>query len=47
MKNGRIKVHSKMGGGMNKYMGGGSVKKKKVVKLKVGGALTDYYKGMM
>ena len=26
---------------------GGSVKKKKVVKLKVGGALTDYYKGMM
>ena len=28
MKNGRIKVQSKMGGGMNKYMGGGSVKKK-------------------
>lgn len=26
---------------------GGSVKKKKVVKLKVGGALADYYKGMM
>ena len=26
---------------------GGSVKKKKVVKLKVGGALSDYYKGMM
>ena len=28
MKNGRIKVQGKMGGGMNKYMGGGSVKKK-------------------
>jgi hypothetical protein len=26
---------------------GGAIKKKKVVKLKVGGALTDYYKGMM